>query len=551
MRGCLTGFAFDRSGNFGIISALLAVPLVLSVGVALDFSSISSRKSTLQNAIDSAVLAIAREGKDVSDDQAKAIARTFLDSNFDPKATTFEVSKVGTRFTVTAKSNAGLAFGSLLGYQDWPVQAKATADIAYASYEIALVLDTTGSMKGGKLSAMKDAVLGLVDTMSTQVNDEEKLKFAMVPFATFVNVGPQYGPSFDKDGKQIAGTGAKWLDLKGESEFPQSELSAGASRFQIYSNVGQAWPGCIETRYAAGKDYDVSDAEPAASDPKTLFVPAFGIDEPDMPGYFNSYIVSDAKPKDKSANEKKKRWAKYGVKTDAAGNPLLGGVVALLEGLLGGGDDDDDDGGSKMGKKVVTIDTSPSWANGKPKGPGNQCETQPLTTLTNDYAGLKAKVKALQAAGTTNIMEGVAWGNRVLSPGQPFGETNSKAKDLEKIMIVLTDGTNVFGNNMTGLGSSYSSNGYLADGRLVADGSGVSATTVAMNERTLKACETAKTAGIEVYTIRLEEPNVATGDMLEKCASAPDHYFDVPSRSQLDEVFAKIKDAIVRVRIAS
>jgi hypothetical protein len=39
--------------------------------------------------------------------------------------------------------------------------------------------------------------------------------------------------------------------------------------------------------------------------------------------------------------------------------------------------------------------------------------------------------------------------------------------------------------------------------------------------------------------------------MLKECASAPDHYFDVPSRAQLDEAFAAIKAKIVRVRIAS
>jgi Flp pilus assembly protein TadG len=546
MHGRLTSFVSDRSGNFGVISSLLAVPLVLAIGVAMDFSSISSRKSTLQNAIDSAVLAIAREGQDVSDEQANAIARTFLDSNFDPKATTFEVSKVGTRFTVTARTSAGLAFGGLLGYQDWPVQAKASADIAYASYEIALVLDTTGSMKGGKLSAMKDAVQGLVDTMSTQVKDEEKLKFAMVPFAAFVNVGPEYGPKFTKKGKkgqQVAGTGASWLDLTATAEMPQSELATGASRFQLYQNLGKKWPGCVETRYAAGKDLDVDDTTPDPKKSETLFVPAFAIDEPDGWGFPNNYIKSDARPNDSSAAQKKKRWAKYGVETDGAGNPLNGGLLAAVTTIVLD---------LLSGEETVAMNAaSAAEIASNKKGPGSGCDVQPITPLSNDYKQLKKNVDALQANGTTNIMEGVAWGNRVLSPGEPFTQTNSKTKDIEKIMIVLTDGTNVFGNTPNALGSSYSSNGYLVDARLTPGGSGASTTTAAMNERTLKACDTAKAAGIEVYTIRLEEPNVATGNMLEKCASAPDHYFDVPSRSQLDDAFNKIKEAIVRVRIAS
>ena len=97
----------------------------------------------------------------------------------------------------------------------------------------------------------------------------------MVPFATFVNVGPEYGPSFDKNGKQVAGTGADWLDLEGSPTVPQSELGAGASRFQLYANLGQTWPGCVETRYSASKDYDVDDTPPDPAKPETLFVPAF------------------------------------------------------------------------------------------------------------------------------------------------------------------------------------------------------------------------------------------------------------------------------------
>ena len=72
-----------------------------------------------------------------------------------------------------------------------------------------------------------------------------------------------------------------------------------------------------------------------------------------------------------------------------------------------------------------------------------------------------------------------------------------------------------------------------------------------MNDKTLKACANAKAAGIEIYTIRLEEPNVATGTMLKECASAPDHFFDVPNRAQLDEAFERDQGKIVRVRIAS
>ena len=82
MPGQSSKLASDRGGNFAIISVLPAVPLVLAVGLAVDATTIASTRSDLQQAIVPAVLAVAREGKDVSSDKADAIARTFLQGQF-------------------------------------------------------------------------------------------------------------------------------------------------------------------------------------------------------------------------------------------------------------------------------------------------------------------------------------------------------------------------------------------------------------------------------------------------------------------------------------
>ncbi|APH72037.1 pilus assembly protein TadG-related protein [Aquibium oceanicum] len=517
----------DRSGNFGIMAAFAMVPLVLGAGVAIDFSSLSNRKAELQNALDAAALAVAREGKTISDAEANLIAQQFIRANFDPKDVDLDLKRTGTRVTIKGGLRQKLAFAGLIGYDTAKVGAESSADIAYNKYEIALVLDTTGSMKGGKLSSMKDAVLGLVDTMSTQIKDADKLKFAVVPFANFVNVGNHFGPEFDKNGKLIKKTGADWLDLKGGVEVPQLELKKGVSRFEVMHNLKDDWKGCVETRFtAAGEDYDVSDEPTKKWGDKNRFVPAFSIDEPDS-GYGNSYIASSVDPLDKSATAQNRKLLKYGV-TSVTGSD---GTTIPISG---------------DGEWFV-----PAMSKYGGKGPNRDCVTQPIVSLNNDYNGIKNKVKSLQANGTTNIMEGVAWGMRVLSPHEPFSEGRVKEPGVEKIMIVLTDGSNVFGNNYTALRSSYSSNGYLVDGRIgIANGSS-SDTNKIMNEKTLAACGNAKKDGIIVYTIRLEEPDVKTGMMLKDCATSPAHFFDAPSRSQLDEVFQKIRENVVRLRISS
>ena len=166
MQKTLKRFLTSTSGNFAISATVLAVPLILAAGLMVDMTTVSRSQNELQQAMDAAVLAVAREGETITNKQATDIARTYLEENYDLVFGNLKVIRDGTKVTIDANASTPMAFGSLLGYGDWTVQAASTADIAYASYEISLVLDTTGSMAGGKLTAMKDAVDGMVESMS-------------------------------------------------------------------------------------------------------------------------------------------------------------------------------------------------------------------------------------------------------------------------------------------------------------------------------------------------------------------------------------------------
>jgi len=535
----------DRAGNFAIMTAAIAVPLVGAAGLAIDYANMSRTRAELQNALDAAVLAVAQRGDGISDAEAQRIAASFLTGNLAQAYRNMAVVRNDTSVTLTAEVPTPLSFGGLFGWKEAAINASSTADMAFAYYEIALVLDTTGSMAGGKLKAMKEAVNGLIDDLSARVTDKERLKFALVPFATFVNVGTQFAPKFDQKGKIIPGTGAEWLDLKGVSPVRQTEFLPGLSRFEIAHHLGDDWKGCVETRYpTAEHKHDVDDTPATAADRYSLFVPAFAIDEPESSrysSYFNNYIYSDADPLSNSRTERAKRLEKYGLKN--AAEEARKGKTDLI--------------GLNVGPEGWVRPSNLYFSNGK--GPSRGCDTQPITPLSNDYTDLKRKVNSFVAEGNTNIMEGVAWGMRVLSPEEPFTEGKKVAPDVEKIMIVLTDGSNTFGvqGSSNVFRSSYSSFGYLISDRLTTQRSN-SAVTEAMNEKTLEACQNAKredTAStdddITIYTIRLEEPDVKTGTLLQECATSPGHYFDSPSRSQLDEVFKRIRDGITKLRLSS
>ncbi len=515
-----------------MMTSVLVLPILAAAGLSVDYYTMTQDQKVLQNAADSAVLAVAASGEA----NGKAVAERYLSSNFSGKILSVDLDQDGGEVTLKVRAQSKLAFFGLFGSGTKPVSVKSSASTAALDYEVGMVLDTTGSMAGGKLDALKDAATALVNDMTADYKGGGKLRFALVPFSGFVNVGPQYGPTYNKFGIPTKAA-AKWLDAYGQSPIPQGDLEQNVSRFALYQKLGQAWSGCVEARgkYSKG-DYAVEDVEPDPKKPETLFVPAFNPDEPDAKGLFpNSYLPDGAAGLAEGTFEE--RMQRYGAPAIAEKpTTLIGWIIYILS------------------WKSVTPDTSATTYYSdyfEPKGPGFQCDSQPLTPLTTDASLIKKNIEALQARGSTNTAEGVAWGWRVLSSREPFTEGAKESKsNTEKIMVVLTDGTNFFGTRSNPLGSQYTAYGYLADERIGPETLDAAGTTEAMDDKTLATCTNAKKDGIEIFTVLLEVNDEATSSMLEQCASDPDHFFNVKTRSKLKEVFQSIVKKAGRVRLS-
>lgn len=80
-------------------------------------------------------------------------------------------------------------------------------------------------------------------------------------------------------------------------------------------------------------------------------------------------------------------------------------------------------------------------------GPNSSCETAAITPLTGNKTVLNAAIDAMQPTANTNVPEGIAWGWRTVSHGEPFTEgVADNRKDIDKVVIVLTDGANTYGS---------------------------------------------------------------------------------------------------------
>lgn len=188
-------FKHDARGQIAMMLALLLIPLAAFIGGALDFSQKITYTNKLQATLDSVSLAVAKAiAKDstVKDSDLKIIADSIYNlnhtkpNNVDIKPYTI----VRTKTTLTVQQSASLntAFMALVGTPKLPITVVSVIDIRRSDVEIALILDTTGSMKGTKLADLKSASKNLINTLITTKTGLDSMRIALVPWSTGVNV---------------------------------------------------------------------------------------------------------------------------------------------------------------------------------------------------------------------------------------------------------------------------------------------------------------------------------------------------------------------------
>ncbi len=147
--------------------------------------------------------------------------------------------------------------------------------------------------------------------------------------------------------------------------------------------------------------------------------------------------------------------------------------------------------------------------------------------LSYDWNALNDKIDAMQANGNTNVTIGMVWAWQALTPGDPFTGAATPSPDLDKVIILLTDGDNTE--------SWKNSNNTKVTSQS------------AIDARTSLVCSNAKAANIKVYTVRVINGNA---NLLRACATNPTMFFDVSSASQLNNVFSSIAQNLANLRIA-
>ena len=381
-------------GNMAAIFAVVLMTLMMGVGAAVDFSSISSKNSKYQNLADSAVLAAARSGE-TKKGKLKKVARDFVKANntSGDKLTTNVVLNKNGRLEVEIHGTYKPVIMGLIGKSEYKIGVVSEAPLATSEpVNIALVLDTTFSMSGGgKMDSLKSSARSLVTTLEAFENDS--LQIAVIPFAQHINVG-------------LSRRNAVWL-----------------SNANDYTETSDEQ--CYETRPVTGKENCHMENYPAT--PARPATPAGTC--------YNDGVA-------------------YSCGGSAARPATPGGTHEVCDNVYGEEEEvcyipsTDHIWYGCVGSRDNPWNERAKYANNEiPALMDLRCGTE-IQPLTNNLNVVKNTIASLNANGETYLPSGLLWGWRALMPSQPLTEAKGKfKKNRRSVMILMTDGANTKSKN--------------------------------------------------------------------------------------------------------
>jgi Flp pilus assembly protein TadG len=241
-------FHQDETGGVAIAFGLSLTAILACSGVAMDYSRASNARTSLQSALDSAVLQAGKNvlatGHRVTVGEIRRSLRTYLSADDAAMVKTIEIVQTNSKLEAKASSSVKSFFGTFTGQEQIPVMAQASIPIGSTRLEIALVLDSTGSMAAlGKMDALKVAANELVDTVSAAKTAGSEVAFAVVPFTSQVRL-------------PVSNLNANWLDFR----TGQAKASENADK--------ATWNGCVMDR---DKPHNTRKTKPTNGKPEEAY----------------------------------------------------------------------------------------------------------------------------------------------------------------------------------------------------------------------------------------------------------------------------------------
>lgn len=271
---------------------------------------------------------------------------------------------------------------NVIGIRDIAVAVESRVDNGRNErFDVAFVLDTTGSMAGSRLSVLKSTTSDLIDDFAERRGDDDQVRVSVIPFGQYVNVG-------------LGNRAQSWLDVPADYQRPTNRTCR-----MVQEVVGQTCERVLQP------------AQPAR--PRTCY--------------------DDGRPYECGSAARPARWVDQC--TRIRGPNLVeecrntGGGWVRWNGCVGSRDNPDNTRDSNYGVRI------PGLMN---VGCGSS-----ILEPTSNLAAAKSHIMALTTAGETYIPAGLIWGWRALSPQGPIeARSSEEGSRVRRYIVLVTDGQN-------------------------------------------------------------------------------------------------------------
>lgn len=523
-----------RRGNVAIIFALAIVPVIGSVGAALDYAMANSNRTSMQKALDSTALALA---KLMPLTQTELDARGWelftaslgkLQVNMPQSGLVITTPTVG-KIHLAATGHYTPQISGLVGIQSFPVHVNTEVQWGIKKLELSLVLDVTGSMdQQGRMTELKKATKNLLTTLRNAAKQPDDVKISLVPFAGQVNVGSS----------NVNASWLDWSDWEAEPAYMSTWL-ANSNNLQTWEQTGPGDSCPLSTNThgfrctASPTSNSAVNSIPSSGSFRGYICPGnssgdTGSRNSTLIGrYYNGCYNSVETTRQVSSGSNASCGNRPSCSCSGNGGSRRCTQTYFQHTWIPNARSNWDGCVRDRTKDNDVSDTAPT-SNATRFQPYQNYYCPPsLMPLSNDWTGLNSKVDSLASLGATNITIGLIWGLHSLTASQPLTETNTTDPQLTRAIILMTDGDNTI--------SRWAGNG--SDPNQCTD----------CDARTTMACNAVKAANIRLYTVRMIDGNAT---LLRNCATNTTMYFDVQNASQLNAVFNAIGGELASLHLS-
>ena len=279
LRTAARRFAGANEGNIAILFGIAVIPIITFVGAAVDYTRAVSARSSMQAALDSTALMLAKDLTEGTINTSQI--STKADQYFRALYTNPEAKSVTVNATYTQNSGNGstilingsgaidTGFMRVVGFPTMDFKTSSTSAWGNVRMRVAMVLDVTGSMaNSGKMPAMQTAAKALVDQLSALQKDPGDIYISLVPFAKDVNIGSSfYNSSWINwstwDSQSATNT---WGTC---SKASYTDRTTCKNNGKTWTPDRTKWNGCVTDR---DQNYDTMNTPPSSSNAPTMVV---------------------------------------------------------------------------------------------------------------------------------------------------------------------------------------------------------------------------------------------------------------------------------------